>query len=80
MLSLVFFLVEFLTHPAHGLPDLPPTLIALSGFAAAGYTTKKGLAGVSPKPGAASTPAPGPTAAGASGGGAKAASGAGEPS
>ena len=43
LLTLTFFFVEFLTHPGLGLPNLPATLIALSGIAAAGYTTKKGL-------------------------------------
>lgn len=43
LLTLAFFAIEFLAHPARGLPDLPPTLIALSGIAAATYTTKKGL-------------------------------------
>jgi len=43
LLALTFFYVQFLTHPGGGLPDLPATLIALSGVAAAGYTSKKGL-------------------------------------
>jgi hypothetical protein len=43
LLTLAFFLIEFLTHPAKGLPDLPPTLVALSGAAAAAYTAKKAL-------------------------------------
>jgi hypothetical protein len=43
LLTLTFFFVEFLTHPGLGLPNLPATLIALSGIAAAGYTAKKGL-------------------------------------
>jgi len=43
LVTLAFFFVEFLTHPANGLPNLPPTLIALSGLSAAAYTTKKAL-------------------------------------
>lgn len=43
LLTLAFFLTEFLTDPAQGLPDLPATLIALSGLSAAAYTTKKAL-------------------------------------
>ena len=44
LLTLGFFFAQFLTNPAAGLPDLPATLIALSGLSAAGYTTKKALA------------------------------------
>lgn len=43
LLTLTFFFVQFLTHPVAGLPDLPPTLVALSGISAGGYTTKKAL-------------------------------------
>jgi hypothetical protein len=43
LLTLAFFAVEFLTKPWAGLPDLPPTLIALAGLSAATYTTKKAL-------------------------------------
>lgn len=43
LLALTFFFVQFIAHPWAGLPDLPPTLIALSGLAAASYTAKKGL-------------------------------------
>jgi hypothetical protein len=43
LVTLTFFFVEFLTHPSGGLPDLPTTLIALSGVSAAAYTTKKAL-------------------------------------
>jgi len=45
LLSLAFFYVEFLTRPSGGLPDLPPTLLALSGVSTAVYTTKKALEG-----------------------------------
>jgi hypothetical protein len=45
-LTLAFFFIEFSTHPGNGFPDLPPTLVALSGVSAAGYTTKKALAGI----------------------------------
>ena len=43
LLALAYFLVQFLTHPADGLPTLPPTLIALTGVSVAAYTTKKAL-------------------------------------
>jgi hypothetical protein len=43
LLTLAFFFSQFLTKPSAGLPDLPPTLLALSGVSAAAYTTKKGL-------------------------------------
>jgi IPT/TIG domain len=43
LLALAFFFIQFLTHPDNGLPDLPATLIALSGFSAAAYTTKQAL-------------------------------------
>jgi hypothetical protein len=43
LLMLAFFFSQFLTKPFAGLPDLPPTLLALSGVSAAAYTTKKGL-------------------------------------
>jgi hypothetical protein len=43
LLTLAFFFSQFLTHPAGGLPDLPPTLIALSGLSASTYVTKKAL-------------------------------------
>jgi hypothetical protein len=56
LLTLTFFFVQFLTHPVGGLPDLPPTLIALSGVAAASYTTKKALVGAGTPPPAADAP------------------------
>jgi hypothetical protein len=43
LLTLAFFAIEFFTHPAKGLPNLPQTLVALSGFSVAAYTTKKAL-------------------------------------
>jgi hypothetical protein len=43
LLTLAFFWTEVLTHPAQGLPDLPATLIGLSGLSAAAYTTRKAL-------------------------------------
>lgn len=43
LLTLAFFFTEFLTRPGNGLPDLPPTLIALAGVSTAGYATKKAL-------------------------------------
>ena len=53
LLTLAFFFTQFLTQPAAGLPDLPATLIALSGLSAAGYTTKKALIGTELTPVAA---------------------------
>jgi hypothetical protein len=43
LLTLAFFWTEFLTDPSTGLPDLPATLIGLSGLSAAAYTTRKAL-------------------------------------
>jgi hypothetical protein len=43
LVALAFFWTEFLTNPAQGLPDLPATLIGLSGLSAAAYTTRKAL-------------------------------------
>lgn len=43
LLALGFFAFEFISRPSAGLPDLPATLTALTGFAAATYTTKKAL-------------------------------------
>lgn len=43
LLTLAFFGTEFLTNPAQGLPDLPATLIGLSGLSAAAYTARKAL-------------------------------------
>jgi hypothetical protein len=47
VVTLAFFFSSFLTNPALGLPDLPPTLIALSGLSASTYVAKKGLAAAS---------------------------------
>jgi hypothetical protein len=43
LVTLAFFFSSFLTSPSGGLPDLPPTLIALSGLSASAYVAKKGL-------------------------------------
>lgn len=43
LVALGYFAIEFTTTPSAGLPELPPTLIALSGVAVAAYTTKKAL-------------------------------------
>jgi hypothetical protein len=43
LLTIAFFLAIFVPDPAVGLPDLPDTLVALSGLSAASYATKKGL-------------------------------------
>jgi hypothetical protein len=48
LLTLGFFLTEFLSNPGTGLPNLPPTLVALSGVSTGAYTAKKALAGPSP--------------------------------
>lgn len=51
LLTLSFFFAEFLTKPHLGLPDLPATLIALSGVSAGVYTTRKALAKDAPATG-----------------------------
>lgn len=43
LLTLSFFLFQFLTRPWDGLPDIPPTLLALAGVSTATYTAKKAL-------------------------------------
>lgn len=43
LLTLTYFALQFITKPSAGLPDLPATLIALSGISVAAYTTKKAL-------------------------------------
>lgn len=45
LLTMAWFLVAFLPHPlsADGLPELPATLIGLTGVSTAGYVTKKAL-------------------------------------
>jgi hypothetical protein len=45
LLTMAWFLVTFLPHPLDpdGLPDLPATLIGLTGVSTAGYVTKKAL-------------------------------------
>jgi len=48
LLALAFFLTEFLAHPGAGLPNLPPTLVALSGVSTGAYTAKKSLANSAP--------------------------------
>jgi hypothetical protein len=42
LLAIGFFFSHFLFHPGKGLPDLPETLVALTGLSAAGYVAKKG--------------------------------------
>jgi hypothetical protein len=58
LLTMAWFLVSFLPHPVnpHGLPDLPVTLIGLTGVSTAGYVTKKAL-----EPSAASDPGASPS-------------------
>lgn len=43
LLALAYFTLQFLTSPGEGLPEIPPTLIALTGVAVAAYTGKKAL-------------------------------------
>jgi IPT/TIG domain-containing protein len=43
VVAILFFLAQFLPHPAHGLPDMPDTLVGLTSVAAAGYVAKKGV-------------------------------------
>ena len=38
-----YFLSQFLIHPADGLPNMPDTLVALTGVSAAAYVAKKGV-------------------------------------
>lgn len=45
LLTLAYFWVEFVLNPGGGLPNLPATLIALSGLSTASYTAKKALDG-----------------------------------
>jgi hypothetical protein len=49
LLTLAYFFAQFLTEPGAGLPDVPPTLLALSGASTAVYTAKKALEG-GPRP------------------------------
>jgi hypothetical protein len=55
LLTMAWFLITFLPHPLNpdGLPELPATLIGLTGVSTAGYVTKKAL-----EPSAAESPAP----------------------
>jgi hypothetical protein len=45
LLTMAWFLITFLPHPLNpqGLPELPATLIGLTGVSTAGYVTKKAL-------------------------------------
>jgi hypothetical protein len=43
LVALLYFLSQFLIHPARGLPEMPDTLVALTSVSAAAYVTKKGL-------------------------------------
>lgn len=43
LLAVGYFGAQFLAHPARGLPDLPDTLVGLTGVAAAAYVAKKGV-------------------------------------
>lgn len=44
LLALAYFFTQFLSQPAGGLPDLPPTLVGLMGVSAGAYTAKKAVA------------------------------------
>lgn len=48
LVLLAYFFTHFLGHQAAGLPDLPDTLVALSGVSAAAYVGKKGVEQDSP--------------------------------
>ena len=43
LILLAYFFTRFLGHQSLGLPELPDSLVALSGISAAGYLSKKGL-------------------------------------
>lgn len=43
MLAVAYFLAQFVAHPGEGLPDMPDTLVGLTGVAAAAYVGKKGV-------------------------------------
>jgi hypothetical protein len=43
LIALAFFWIEFVASPSRGLPDLPATLVGLSGLSAAAYTTRKAV-------------------------------------
>ena len=42
-LAVAYFLAQFLAHPGSGLPDMPDTLVGLTGVAAAAYVGKKSV-------------------------------------
>lgn len=42
-LGIAYFLALFMAHPGDGLPDMPDTLVGLTGVAAAAYVAKKGV-------------------------------------
>jgi hypothetical protein len=43
LLAVAYFLAQFVSHPSGGLPDMPDTLVGLTGVAAAAYVGKKGV-------------------------------------
>lgn len=43
LLAVAYFLVQFISHPSHGMPSMPDTLVGLTGVAAAAYVGKKGI-------------------------------------
>jgi len=43
IVALIYFFVFFLPNPGKGLPDLPNTIVGLTGVSAAGYAAKKAL-------------------------------------
>lgn len=42
-LAVAYFLVVYFTDPSAGLPDIPPTLLGLTGVTAAAYVSKKAI-------------------------------------
>ncbi len=48
LILLGFFLFQFFGHPQFGFPNLPDTLLALTGVSAAAYVGKKGVSGDAP--------------------------------
>jgi hypothetical protein len=43
LLAIAYFLAQFFSDPAGGLPDMPDTLVGLTGVVAAAYVAKKGI-------------------------------------
>jgi hypothetical protein len=58
LITLVYFLVQVLAQPQHGLPPVPAALLTLMGVSASGYTASKIVEtkGAVPTPGSPDTP------------------------